>query len=88
MPAAGSRAAEQRAAVQIQLQSDLINVVPGSAESTPFTVKNLGTKVEQFRFAVTGPEWLAAEPTAMSVYPGQEANGAIRAAPPRVPYRL
>jgi hypothetical protein len=77
--------ATQHAAVQLQLKSDLIKVVPGSAESAAFSVKNLGTQVEQFRVLVAGPEWLTVEPAAMSVYPGQEGTGTIQAAPPRTP---
>jgi len=76
---------EQRAGVQIRLENDLIKVAPGSAESTVFVVKNLGTKVEEFRFLVNGPEWVIAEPATVSVYPGQEATGAVQAAPPRTP---
>jgi hypothetical protein len=74
---------EQRAGVQIQIRNDLIEVAPGNAASTPFTIKNLGTQVEEFRFTVTGPDWLVAEPATVSVYPGQEATGAVQAAPPR-----
>jgi hypothetical protein len=76
---------DQRAAVLLQLKSDLIKAAPGGAESTAFTVKNLGTQVEEFRCVVTGPEWVVAEPAVLSVYPGQEATGAIQAAPPREP---
>ena len=76
---------EQRAAVQLRLEHDLIEVAPGSAESTVFVVKNLGTKVEEFQFSVAGPEWVTAEPTTVSVYPGHEAVGAVQAAPPRTP---
>ena len=76
---------DQRAAVQLQLKSDLIKVAPGGAESTAFTVKNLGTQVEEFRCVVTGPEWIVVEPATLSVYPGQEGTGAVQAAPPREP---
>jgi PASTA domain len=76
---------DQRAGVQIKIKDDLIEVAPGNAQSTVFTLKNLGTKVEEFRFAVTGPEWLVVEPATVSVYPGQEATGAVQAAPPRRP---
>ena len=85
LPQGATQRDDQRAAVQFQLKSDLINVAPGNAESTSFTVKNLGTQVEEFRFFVTGPEWIAVEPAALSVYPGQEATGAVQAAPPRSP---
>ena len=88
LPQRGPQADDQRAAVQLQLQSDLISVAPGSAESTSFTVKNLGTQVEEFRFVVAGPEWIVASPPVLSVYPGQEATGAIQAAPPRKPGSL
>ena len=76
---------DQSAAVQIQVKNDLIEVAPGNAESTAFTVKNLGTQVEEFRVLVTGPEWLAVEPATMTVYPGNEAMGTVQAAPPRTP---
>jgi len=76
---------DQRAGVQITIKDDLIEVAPGNAQSTVFTIKNPGTKVEEFRFSVTGPEWLVAEPSTVSVYPGQEATGAVQAAPPRRP---
>jgi len=76
---------EQRAAVQLRLENDLIEVAAGSAESTVFVVKNLGTKVEEFQFSVAGPEWVTAEPATVSVYPGHEAVGAVQAAPPRMP---
>jgi PASTA domain len=76
---------DQRAAVQIKIKDGLIEVAPGNAQSTTFTIKNLGTQVEEFRFSLTGPEWLVVEPATVSVYPRQEAVGAIQAAPPRGP---
>ncbi len=76
---------EQRAGVQLQMKTDLIKVAPGSAESTTFTVKNLGTQVEEFRCAVTGPDWITAGPATLSVFPGQEAAGTVQAAPPHQP---
>jgi hypothetical protein len=84
-PEQAPRQEDQRAGVRIQIKSDLIEVAPGNAESTAFTVKNFGTQVEQFRFSVTGPDWLAVEPATMSVYPGQEATGTVQAAPPHKP---
>jgi hypothetical protein len=71
--------------VQLRLASEAIRVAPGSAESIAFTVRNMGTKVEDFRCLVAGPPWIAAEPAAMSVYPGQEASGTVQAAPPLAP---
>ena len=88
LPQSGPQTDDQHAAVQLRLQSDLIGVAPGSAESTSFTVKNQGTQVEEFRFIVTGADWIVAEPAALSVYPGQEATGTIQAAPPRRPGSL
>jgi hypothetical protein len=84
-PASGRQRDEQTAAVQLRLESDLITVAPGGAESVAFTVRNPGTQVEQFRPVVTGPAWLSAEPATMSVYPGQEGTGTLQAAPPRTP---
>ena len=85
IPQQAPQQADQRAAVQLQIKSDLIKVAPGNAEATTFTVKNLGTQVEEFRFAVTGPDWIMVEPAVLSVYPGQEATGTVQAAPPRRP---
>jgi hypothetical protein len=76
---------EQRAGVQLQMKTDLIKVAPGSAESTTFTVKNLGNQVEEFRCAVTGPDWITSGPATLSVFPGQEAAGTVQAAPPHQP---
>jgi hypothetical protein len=84
-PQVAAQPDEQRAGVQLQLKPDLIKVAPGSAASTTFTVKNLGTQVEEFRCAVTGPDWITAGPAALSVFPGQEAGGTVQAAPPHVP---
>jgi hypothetical protein len=74
---------DQRAAVQLQISSDLIRVTPGSSESTTVTAKNLGTKVEELRFEVTGPAWIVVKPAVVSVYPGQQASGVVQVAPPR-----
>jgi hypothetical protein len=76
---------DQRAAVHLQIKSELIKVTPGNAESTAFTVKNLGTRVEAFRLTVTGPDWITVEPATISVYPGQEGMGTVQVAPPRQP---
>ena len=76
---------DQRAGVQIKIKNDLISVSPGNGQSTVVTIKNLGTQVEEFRFSVTGPQWLAVEPATVLVYPGQEATGTVQAAPPRSP---
>ena len=84
LPVAGRQRDEQRAGVQLRLESELIRVAPGGAESASFTVRNAGTQVEEFRPVVAGPGWLVAAPATMSVYPGQEATGTLQAAPPRV----
>jgi hypothetical protein len=76
---------EQRANVQVRIKDEQIAVTPGNAESTSFTVKNLGTQIEQFRCVVTGPEWIAVDPDTLTVYPGEESTGTIQAAPPRRP---
>ena len=56
---------DQRAAVQIQAQERPDRGGTGQRESTTFTVKNLGTQVEEFRLFVTGPEWIVVEPAAI-----------------------
>ena len=74
---------DQHANVRIEIRNDLIEVAPGNAESTPFTIKNLGTQVEEFHFILNGPEWITVDPAAISVFPGDEATGTVQAAPPR-----
>jgi hypothetical protein len=74
-----------RAAVDVRLKSDLIEVAPGNAKSATFSVKNLGGQVEEFRLSVAGPEWIVVDPATMGVYPGDEVTGTIQAAPPRRP---
>lgn len=85
VPAQPPQPGGQRAAVEVTLKSDLIEVAPGNAKTTGFTVKNMGNQVEEFRISVTGPEWIVADPAAIGVYPGDEVAGTIRAAPPRKP---
>jgi PASTA domain-containing protein len=77
-----------RAAVDVTLKSDPIEVAPGNAKSASFTVKNQGSQVEEFRLSVTGPEWIVVDPAVVGVYPGDEATGTIQAAPPRKPTSL
>ena len=74
-----------RATVRVTLESDPIEVVPGNATSSTFSVKNLGSQVEEFRLSVTGPEWIVVDPATMGVYPGDEVTGTIQAVPPRKP---
>jgi len=85
VPAQPPQPGGQRAAVEVTLKSDLIEVAPGNAKTTGFTVKNMGNQVEEFRISVTGPEWIVADPTVIGVYPGDEVAGTLRAAPPRKP---
>jgi hypothetical protein len=84
-PQRASQEDDQRASVRIEIRNDLIEVAPGNAESTAFTIKNLGTQVERFGFSLTGPDWLVVEPATVVVYPGDEATGTVQAAPPRKP---
>lgn len=62
-----------------------MTVEPGSTVSTTVTVRNSGTRVDNFRFVVEGPaaNWSSLEPESVPVYPGSEAKSTLRFAPPR-----
>ncbi|HEY7324209.1 MAG TPA: PASTA domain-containing protein [Streptosporangiaceae bacterium] len=85
VPAQPSQPGGQHAAVQVTLKSELIEVAPGNATSAGFTVKNLGSQVEELQFSVAGPEWIVVDPVVIGVFPDDEVTGTIRAAPPRKP---
>lgn len=77
--------ATQEAGVQLSLQDRRLAVEPGSAVSTSVTVRNVGTRVEQFFVRIEGPaaQWATVDPPELAVYPGAEARCALRFAPPR-----
>ena len=64
-----------------------LTVEPGSAVTTTVTVRNLGTRVEEFRLLPHGPAatFAALTPTTLSIYPDDEQHATVRFAPPRDP---
>jgi beta-lactam-binding protein with PASTA domain len=67
-------------------QSELI-VSPGSEIMTAVTVRNLGTRVEEFRLIPRGPAagYASIIPATLPVYPGDEQRAVVRFAPARDP---
>ncbi|HWM02098.1 MAG TPA: PASTA domain-containing protein [Actinophytocola sp.] len=62
-------------------------VAPGSEVTTTVTVRNLGTRVEEFRLMPRGPAapFASITPTTLSIYPDLEQRAVVRFAPARGP---
>ncbi|MFI0793986.1 hypothetical protein ACH4OY_15045 [Micromonospora rubida] len=69
------------------LDTDLVEVSPGSEASCRLEVRNTGPIVESYVLEVLGDAagWAHAEPPTVSVYPGSAETVAIRFQPPRSP---
>src|SRR6266508_94587 len=76
---------EQHAAAALALADPTLPVEPGATTGTTATVHNGGSQVEQFVLTVAGPaaRWAEVEPAALTIYPGERAECAVRVAPPR-----
>ncbi len=76
---------DQQAAASIALNEREPAVAPGELVTVGATIRNGGSRVEQFVVAVTGPAapWAVVEPPTLSVYPGQQAECVVKFAPPR-----
>ncbi|MGH3902200.1 MAG: PASTA domain-containing protein [Pseudonocardiaceae bacterium] len=64
-----------------------LTVDPGGEVTTTVTVRNLGTRVEEFRLMPGGPAapFVSIEPTTLSIYPEDEQPAVARFAPLRGP---
>lgn len=82
---AGESQTRQTAGLELRLDHDALDVMPGEAATVDLTVRNTGTRVEDVRLAAPGPAWVRIEPPALQVYPGQAATAVIRVEPPRDP---
>ncbi len=87
-PSAGPTAgADQKRGVRVTIEQAELTVSPGSEVTTTVTVRNLGTRVEEFRLVPRGPAaaFASITPTTLSVYPGDEQRAVARFAPARGP---
>ncbi|MDQ3990019.1 MAG: hypothetical protein M3291_12645, partial [Actinomycetota bacterium] len=75
----------QRVGVQVVVAELKLEVEPGTSVTTTVTVRNTGTRVENFRLVAQGPaaEWASIDPESVPVYPDSAAESTLRFAPPR-----
>lgn len=88
-PSTDGSAAErtQKRGVRVTIEPDDLTIDPGSQATTKVTVRNIGTRVEEFELIVQGPgaEFATVIPATVSVYPDVEQRAVVRFAPPRGP---
>lgn len=79
--------AGQRRGVSVSMDPSELSVDPGGQVTTTVTLRNLGTRVEEFELLVQGPGAVHASvmPATVSVYPDLEQRAVVRFAPPRRP---
>jgi beta-lactam-binding protein with PASTA domain len=79
---------EQRRGVRITADPTELRVEPGGTATTTVTVRNRGTRVEQFRLAVNGPlaSLVQVRPPVLSVFPDDEQTAEVVFAVPRAPW--
>lgn len=91
-PSTGGSAAgqAQKRGVRVSMEPDDLTVDPGSQATAKVTVRNLGTRVEEFELVIQGPGAVFATvmPATLSVYPDVEQYAVVRFAPPRGPESL
>jgi hypothetical protein len=68
-----------------RLSDPAVRAEPGAEEVCPVTVRNTGTVVDEFTFAVLGEAaaWATVEPASLSLLPGAEGSTTVRFRPPR-----
>ena len=74
-------------AVVVTLEQTALDVTPGGMTNCAVTIRNTGTIVDQFEFAVVGidPEWATFEPATVSLMPGSEGTTQLLLRAPRSP---
>jgi hypothetical protein len=90
-PAPGSTVGEaQKRGVRVTIEPAELTVDPGSEVTTTVAVRNIGTRVEEFRLIPRGPAaaFASITPSTLSVYPDDEQRAVVRFAPPRGPQSL
>ncbi|MGH3549638.1 MAG: PASTA domain-containing protein [Pseudonocardiaceae bacterium] len=77
----------QKRGVRVAMEPAELTVDPGSEITTTVTVRNLGTRVEEFQLAPQGPgaAFASVTPDAVSVYPDLEQRAVVRFTPRRGP---
>ncbi|MGH3875225.1 MAG: PASTA domain-containing protein [Pseudonocardiaceae bacterium] len=77
----------QKRGVRVTIEPAELTVDPGSEVAATVTVRNLGTRVEEFRLMPRGPAAVFASitPTTLSVYPDDQQPAVVRFAPARGP---
>jgi len=77
----------QHRGVRLTLETGALTAEPGGMVTTSATVRNTGTRVEEFRLAVRGPAGTfgAVDPPTLSVYPDDEQNAVLQFMPERSP---
>ncbi len=84
-PAESRADMQQRVGVHVVVAELKLEVEPGTSVTTTVTVRNTGTRVENFRLVAQGPaaDWASMDPESVPVYPDSEAESTLRFAPPR-----
>jgi hypothetical protein len=82
-----SAAPAQKRGVRVTIEPAELTVAPGSEVTTTVTVRNLGTRVEEFRLMPRRPAapFASITPTTLSIYPDDEQRAVVRFAPARGP---
>ena len=77
----------QKRGVSVTMETAELTVDPGSQITTTVTVRNLGTRVEEFQLILQGPgaAFASITPDTLSVYPDLEQRAVVRFAPLRAP---
>lgn len=78
---------QQKRGVRVGIEPANLTVEPGGSVTAELAVRNLGTRVEEFRLTAQGPgaTFAAIVPPVVSVYPDDEQSAVLRVAPPRSP---
>lgn len=74
---------EQRRGAKITIAPAALSVLPGSLVTATLAVRNLGTRVEEFRLTPMGPgaAFATVAPASLSVYPDDEGQAVLTFAP-------
>lgn len=77
----------QRRGVRLRLEPERLAVDPGGVGTATVSVRNTGTRVEDFGLVVTGSAavFTTVEPARLSVYPDSEESAVLRFSPRRSP---
>lgn len=86
-PAAPPASPPQKRGVRVTVDQAELTVDPGGVVDATVTVRNLGTRVEEFQLTPGGPAapFTSLSPTTLSVYPEDEQRAVARFAPVRGP---